>query len=99
MGSRTCPKFCLQVQTPIPVKVDNIGAILFMSGNASSSTRKRYVDTRWHFVRELQDQGVVEVVFVKTADNCVDGFTKNVSKDIADSHNPQLVVNKVEIVE
>ena len=83
------------VHTPIQVKVDNIGAI-FMSGNASSSARTRHVDTRWHFVRELQEQGVVEVVFVRTADNWADGFTKNVSKDIADEHNPELVVDKAE---
>ena len=83
----------IPVHTPIQVKVDNIGAI-FMSGNASSSTRTRHVDTRWHFVRELQEQGVVEVVFVRTADNWADGFTKNVSKDIAEEHNPELVVEK-----
>ncbi len=86
----------IPVHTPIQVKVDNIGAI-FMSGNASSSTRTRHVDTRWHFVRELQEQGVVEVVFVRTADNWADGFTKNVSKDIADEHNPELVVDKADI--
>ena len=61
---------------------------------ASSSARTRHVDTRWHFVRELQEQGVVEVVFVRTVDNWSDGFTKNVSKDIVDDHNPELVVDK-----
>lgn len=84
------------VHTPIEVKIDNMGAI-FMSGNASSSTRTRHVDTRWHFVRELQDQGAIEVVFVKTEDNWADGFTKNVTHEILESHGRVMVSDKNEI--
>ena len=73
------------VHTPVTVRVDNMGAI-FMSGNASSSARTRHVDTRWHFVRELQDQGAIEVVFVKTDENLADGFTKNIGSDTYGRH-------------
>ena len=45
------------------------------------------MDTRWHFVRELQDQGAIEVVFVKTADNWADGFTKNLGSDTHGRHS------------
>ena len=73
------------VHTPVTVRVDNMGAI-FMSGNASSSARTRHVDTRWHFVRELQDQGAIEVVFVKTDENLADGYTKNIGSETYERH-------------
>ena len=84
------------VHTPIVVRVDNMGAI-FMSGNASSSARTRHVDTRWHFVRELQDKRVVEVIFVKTKENCADGFTKNVDGETHAVHSGRMVSDKSEI--
>ena len=84
------------VETPIKVNVDNMGAI-FMTGNASSSSRTRHVDTRWHFVRELQEQGVVEVVFCRTKDNLADGNTKNVSAEILREHSRKLVSDRSEI--
>jgi hypothetical protein len=84
------------VKTPITVRVDNMGAV-FMTENASSSARTRHVDTRWHFVRELQEQGVIEVVFVRTTENLADGFTKNVPSEIHDNHSQSFVCDKTEV--
>ena len=86
----------LQVYTPVVVRVDNMGAI-FMSENTSSGTRTRHVDTRYHFVRELVEEKVVEIIFVKTADNIADSFTKNVTGDIYDGHSGEFVWNKTEV--
>ena len=69
-----------------------------MSGNASSSARTRHVDTRWHFMRELQDKKVIDVLFVRTDMNRSDGFTKNVSSEIHESHSKEMVSDKSEIV-
>jgi hypothetical protein len=46
------------------VKTDNIGA-LFMSQNSSTGVRIRHVDTRYHFIRENVDDGIVRVEFVR----------------------------------
>jgi hypothetical protein len=60
---------------PIVVKTDNIGA-LFMSQNSSTGVISRHVDTRYHFIRENVDNGIVKVEFVKSTENDSDIFTK-----------------------
>jgi hypothetical protein len=87
----------ISVKTPVTVRVDNMGAI-FMTENSSSGTRTRHVDTRWHFVRELVEGKVVEIVFVKSADNVADGFTKNVSTEVHETHAGEYVWDRSEIV-
>ena len=86
----------IPVKTPVVVRVDNMGAI-FMSENSSSGTRTRHIDTRWHFVRELVEGKVVEIIFVKSADNFADGFTKNVSTEIHESHASEYVWDRSEV--
>ena len=72
-----------------------MGAI-FMSENTSSGTRTRHddVDTRYYFVRELVEGKVVEIIFVKSAENKADGFTKNVTTEIYESHLGDYVWDK-----
>ena len=86
----------IQVHQPVIVRVDNMGAI-FMSENSTSSVRTRHIDTRYHFVRELVEGKIIEIVFVKTAENLADGFTKNVNGDTYDAHSPEFVIAKEEI--
>jgi hypothetical protein len=86
----------IEVKTPVVVRVDNMGAI-FMTENSSSGTRTRHIDTRWHFVRELVEGKVVEIVFVRSADNVADGFNKNVSVEIHESHVGDYVWDKSDV--
>ena len=81
------------VEKPVTVRVDNMGAI-FMSGNNSSSARTRHVDTRWHFVRELVEDKVIEVVFVRSKDNKSDMYTKNLNGELFDNHVGDMVWDK-----
>ena len=73
----------LEVQYPKPVvvKIENVGA-MFMAENISSSARTRHINVRLKFVNEFIEQGEIEVVFVKSADNNADVFTKNTSGEI-----------------
>jgi hypothetical protein len=48
----------ISVDLPIVVKTDKIGA-LFMSQNSSTGVRTRHVDTRYHFIRENQEDGII----------------------------------------
>ena len=73
------------VELPIVVKTDNIGA-LFMSQNASTGVRTRHVDTRYHFIRENVEDGIIKIEFVKSNDNDSDIFTKNVNQDTYERH-------------
>ena len=52
------------VETPVEVFVDNIGAI-FMTENASSTSRTRHMDTRYSYVNDLQNvDKIIGVKFV-----------------------------------
>jgi hypothetical protein len=81
------------VEIPIIVRVDNVGAI-FMSENASTSSRTRHVDIRYHFVREYVEEGFIRIIFVRSEENLADGFTKNVTGDIYDAHVKEFMSEK-----
>jgi hypothetical protein len=86
----------IEVQKPIIVHVDNIGAI-FMSENASATSRTRHVDARYHFVREFVEEGFLKIVFVKTIHNKSDMFTKNVSGEIYQSHMGNYILKRDDV--
>ena len=86
----------IPVETPVIVRVDNMGAI-FMAENASSSVRTRHIDIKWHFTRNLTKDKIIKIVFVRTADNKSDGFTKNVSADIHEKHSQDFVWHKSDL--
>ena len=75
----------VDVQLPIVVKTDNIGA-LFMSQNASTGVRTRHIDTRYHFIREIIDDGLIKIEFVRSKENDSDIFTKNVNQETYERH-------------
>jgi hypothetical protein len=89
----------IQVEKPIVINVDNVGAI-FMAENASSSNRTKHIDTRYWFVREMtntEEEGeepFLKVLFVPTAKNRADTFTKNVPGEIHEVHCGDYVVSK-----
>ena len=83
----------IQVKTPVEVKVDNVGAI-YMSQNQASSKRTRHMDTRWFYVNDLQDDGLIVVKFVRSEDNVSDVATKNVTADTMKKHINALTANK-----
>jgi hypothetical protein len=66
--------WCIAVDLPIVVKTDNIGA-LFMSQNSLTGVRTQHVDTRYHFIRENQEDKIIKVEFVKSIHNDSDIFT------------------------
>ena len=44
------------------------------------------MDTRWFYVNDLQDDGLIIVKFVRSEDNVSDVATKNVSADTMGKH-------------
>jgi hypothetical protein len=83
----------IPVQLPVIIRVDNMGAI-FMSQNGSATSRTRHVDTRYHFVREFVMSGFIKIIFVRSADNVADPFTKNVTGEVYESHVKEYVVDR-----
>ena len=75
----------IEIELPIIVKTDNIGA-MFMAQNDSSGVRTRHVDTRYHYIRENVEDGIIKIEFVRSIDNDSDIFTKNVNQEIYEKH-------------
>ena len=61
----------IDFETPIKVKVDNIGAV-FLSKNRTSGERTKHIDIKYHYVREQMDKGLIEVEFVRSENNLAD---------------------------
>ena len=66
----------IKVPLPIKVQVDNVGAI-WLANNSSVSERTKHVDWRAHFVRDMIKDEVIEINFVKSAENDSYIMTKN----------------------
>jgi len=75
----------IPVEYPISVNVDNIGAI-YLTKNATTGSRTKHVDTRFHFVREYIEDGVMKVQFVRSENNDADIFTKNLNGSLFQKH-------------
>jgi hypothetical protein len=86
----------IKVETPIIIKVDNIGAI-FMAENVSAASQTKHIDTHYHFVREFVVDGFAIIVFVKTTENKSDMFAKNVSGEAYDEHLDNYIMDRKDI--
>jgi len=80
----------IRVKLPIIVHCDNIGAI-FLSYNAKISQRTKHIDTKYRYVGEYVEQGVVKIVFVRSENNKADILTKNTSRDTYLKHVQELL--------
>ena len=60
----------LEIKVPLPfkVQVDNVGAI-WLANNSSVAERTKFVDLRALFVRDMIKDQVIEIKFVKSAEN------------------------------
>ncbi len=75
----------IQIEYPVIIHVDNIGAI-YLAKNYTTSQRTKHVDTQYHFVREYIEDGILKVVFVRSEDNDADIFTKNTGGELFGKH-------------
>ena len=68
------------VGEPLVVRGDN-QASLFMVNNGAESSRVKHIDVAHHFVRDQVVRGTVRVIYVPTAENAADLFTKPLAVD------------------
>jgi hypothetical protein len=59
---------------------DNLGA-LYLTKNQHVSIRTKHIDIRAHYVRELQDNGIVKVLFEKSENLVPDMLNKNLPEE------------------
>ena len=83
----------IEVDLPITVYVDNVGAI-WLSNNRTTSDRTKHIGIRTSFVKEYQEDGKIIIKYVKSEDNEADIFTKNTTNVIFQNHQKKLVWDK-----
>ena len=80
----------VEVQLPIKLMVDNVGAI-YLAKDSTSSGRTKHIDIKYHFCRKYIEDGTISIAFVKTGDNDSDICTKNTSCDILEKHTDTFI--------
>ena len=75
----------IEVELPISVHVDNVGAI-WLSNNRTTSDRMKHIDIRTSFVKEYQEDGKIIIKFVKSEENEAEIFMKNTTNVIFHNH-------------
>ena len=65
----------VEVELPITVHVDNVGAI-WLSHNRTTSDMTKHIDIRTSFVKEYQETGKIIIKFMKSEDSEDDIFTR-----------------------
>ena len=86
----------IEVELPITVYVDNVGAI-WLSNNRATSDRTKHINIRTSFVKEYQEDGNIIIKFVKSEHNEADIFTKNTKNVIFQNHQKKLVWDKCNV--
>jgi len=93
--SQLLPHLRIDVERPVKVHVDNIGAI-FLAENQNTSDRTKHVDICFHFICQHIQERTVKVEFVKSRENDVDLFTKNVNGETFEEHRGKMVWTRAE---
>ena len=88
-----CESISIDVELPVTVRVDNVGAI-FMSNNVTTTSGTRHVDIRTKFVKEYQVDGKIKIIFVRSEENDSDIMTKNLGSLLYSKHANKLIVKK-----
>jgi hypothetical protein len=75
----------LKVETLMILQVDNKG-VMNSANNWSMGGRTRHITVRTNILRELKQQGLLQVEWIPTAENSADLFTKNLHGPLLEKH-------------
>jgi hypothetical protein len=79
----------IQLQFPINILFDNVGAI-YLASNHCNSQRTKHIDTRQHLVREWVEDDILKTTYIPSLKNTADIFTKNTSEENFNTHSVKL---------
>ena len=80
----------IDMEYPIIVNVDNVGAI-YLAKNQVLSQRSKHIGVQYHFVRDYIEDGLVKIIFVKSQNNDADMFTKNLPSELFKKHTDNVM--------
>lgn len=64
---------------PLALAGDNLPALL-LAKNKASSKMSKHIQIRYHFIRELVNNGLVQLFYINTNNNVADGLTKSLDR-------------------
>ena len=82
-------EFVGDVRIPSVMHEDNTGAI-FMVHNNQVSARTKHIDIKYHHVKEMVEDGSLQVQYIKSEANPADVMTKNVKEVTHRTHTPNI---------
>jgi hypothetical protein len=74
-----------ECKTPGIILEDNTGAI-FLVKLQQVGSRTKHIDVQYHYIREMREQGEVDVLFVHSEQNSSIILTKNVLEKVLSTH-------------
>ena len=84
-------------EEPTPILCDNKSTIA-LSKNHVFRKRSKHIDTRYHFIRELVNNGEIYLEFYKSENQLVDIFTKALPKNNFENLQEQLGITDARFV-
>ena len=85
------------VKFPVIVKVDNLGA-MFIASNITTMSCTKHEDIRYKYENDYVEDGAVEIIFVKSAENDSNILIKTLSTELHEKHSKKMVGKKLEEV-
>jgi hypothetical protein len=80
----------LRVKQPMILEIDNKGFVDFTQ-SWSTGGRMRHIDCRYYFLRELREEGIIEVKWIRSEENTADIFTKNLDTATFEKHTKTII--------
>jgi hypothetical protein len=84
-GMRVIESIGLRVKKPMKLSIDNKGAVDY-ANNWSNSGRMRHISIKLSFLRELKEEGLIDVAWCGTEHMPADLFTKNLGGPLFKKH-------------
>ncbi|UYV67807.1 K02A2.6-like [Cordylochernes scorpioides] len=75
---------------PTVLKTDNQGAQQ-LARNPVYHARTKHIDIKWHYIRSICSDGLVEVVHTPTQENVADILTKGLPRTVSSNSNKRLI--------
>jgi hypothetical protein len=82
----------LKIKLPMKVELENKGAKDIIN-NWIFGGRTRHVGVRFNFLRELKENGIIEIQWINIHENCSDILTKNLPVNLYNKHSKRFCVD------
>ena len=71
---KLCQDFSINIQNPVQIQADNQSAIKIISNNKFSNSTK-HIDTKYHFIKDIKEKGIIDVTYCPGERNLADKLT------------------------